>query len=1397
MISTRFFADLKRQNVHLSADGDHLRVRAPRGVLTERLQSQIALCKADLLAMLKEDGGKDRLSAPHQIAPDPARKHEPFPLTDIQQAYFVGRKRAFELGNVACHTYYEVEAKSLDVAKFNQALQALIERHDMLRAIVLADGRQQILRDVPDYRIKVVDLRGRGVEEVRAVLDAIRDRMSHQVLAADKWPLFEVRASRLEDDLTRLHFSFDMLIADALSLQILFREWAALYRDSGRALSPLEVSFKDYAAAEAGMRDSEAYRRAEQYWAARLPDLPVGPELPLAVSPSSVKSPRFVRRSHRLEPQSWSRIKDRAQTRGLTPSGVLLAAYAEVLAAWSKKPRFTINVTLLNRQPFHRLVNSLVGDFTSLIPLAVDHSSSDSFEARAERIRSQLLEDMEHRCYGGVRVLRDLARAQGRSATTTIPVVFTSLLSHHTAGQESDQTLWMGDVIYGISQTPQVWLDHQVLEEAGALVFNWDAVEELFPQDLLREMFDSYCALLDRLADDEGLWREQVRGLTPPAHLRQRAAVNATGSPMPKAMLHTLFAEQANERPLQTAVVAGRVRLTYEDLYRVASNLGREVREAGGRPGALVAVVMEKGWEQVAAALAILQSGAAYLPVDPKLPAERLRHLLEHAGVTTALTEPRLDESLSWPGHVRRITVGPDQLNAPYAGWLEPVQTRDDLAYVIYTSGSTGLPKGVMINHAGAVNTIIDINRRFGVGPDDKVLALSSLSFDLSVYDIFGTLAAGGTIVIPDASATRDPAQWARLIEQESVTVWNSVPALMEMLTAYADGRGARLPDCLRLVLLSGDWIPVTLPDKIKGLAGNARVISLGGATEASIWSILYPIDSLAPGSKSVPYGRPMLNQRFHVLNDAFDPCPNWVPGHLYIAGAGLALGYWRDEEKTRASFINHPHTGERLYKTGDLGRYLPDGNIEFLGREDSQVKVQGYRIELGEIETTLELYPGVRKAAVKAAGRTRENKRLICYVAADGARVPTAEGLRGFLREKLPAYMIPSSFVVLDSLPLTANGKVDRKALPDPAAASQKPVESLSAAACSAEERISACVADVLGIDRPEMSASLLELGANSVDIIRIAGLLEKEFGFAPQFEELYSTPTIKDLAASYRERLSSGLASGESSVPGAGLPWTPSRPILDPDEREQFKKRQPGIRRLTEGSLQIELTSGETDEALAEKYVARRSRRRFGERPVTLGQLGGLIGLLRQVTVGGEPRHLYASAGGLYPVQVYLHIKRGRVEGAQPGVYYYHPADNRLALISPAAELDRSIHEPFINAPLFDGAAFSIFLIAQLNAITPIYGGRGLHFATIEAGLITQLLEMSCSANGIGLCQVGAIDFERIRHLFALDDSHMLIHSMVGGPSGVDGREQWAPVQEVPYQPAGLMGSCQKGEL
>jgi amino acid adenylation domain-containing protein len=898
------------------------------------------------------------------IVPNPQQLYQPFPLTDIQQAYWLGRNEAFELGNIAAHGYLELDCDRLNLTRLNQAWQKLILRHDMLRAVILPDGQQQILTTVPAYEIEVLDLQD---------LEVMREQMSHEVLPADQWPLFRIRATPIDEQRTRLHLSFDALIADAWSVFMLMREWLHLYNHPEFVLPPLELSFRDYVLGESTLKNTPQYQRSQEYWFNRLDTLPPAPELPLAKNPNSITNPRFQRRSSQLSPEQWRKLQNRAQQFNLTPSGVLLAAFAEVLSQWSKNPKFTINLTLFKRLPLHPQVNEIVGDFTSLTLLEVDRSVPQSFSNHAQQLQQQLWQDLDNGYVSGLQVQRELSRQ--RQSYQFMPVIFTSTLGLESLGQDTSILSQLGELVYSISQTPQVWLDNQLREQNGTLIFNWDAVEELFPPGLLDEMFAAYCDLLQRLITSDSIW-SKIQG-----ELQQPTIANCPTAPISEETLHSLFIKQVQIQADSPAVITPELTLTYQELYQRALQLASQLRELGATSNNAIAIVMQKGWEQIVAVLGILISGAAYLPIDPELPAERQWYLLTQGQVKLIVTQPHLH--LSLPSGVQQVCVE-SQLRGDGED-IKLVQTPDDLAYIIYTSGSTGLPKGVAIDHRGAVNTILDINRRFGIKSGDRILALSALNFDLSVYDIFGILAAGGTIVIPSADKTKDPAHWLELIVSQQITLWNSVPALMQMLVEYLTNQPQQ-PSSLRLALLSGDWLPLNLPNQIQTLWSNIQVVSLGGATEASIWSIYYPITQVDPTWKSIPYGKPLDNQQVYVFNHNLQQTPVWVTGQLYIGGIGLAKGYWKDEEKTNASFITHPVTKEKLYKTGDLGRYLPDGNIEFLGREDFQVKINGYRIELGEIEAILKQHPTVKEAVVTTVEQTQQ---LVAYIVSDAAKQP------------------------------------------------------------------------------------------------------------------------------------------------------------------------------------------------------------------------------------------------------------------------------------------------------------------------------------------------------------------------------------------------------------------------
>ncbi|GHG75403.1 non-ribosomal peptide synthetase/type I polyketide synthase [Comamonas sp. JC664] len=1115
---------LAGHGIKLSVEGDRLAVESPTGEIPGALREQLVANKAALLTLLAEQRVPQAETLP-QITPQPEARHEPFPMTEIQQAYSVGRQAELEM-NAAMHAYNEIDCHSLDLGRLEEAWNLLIARHEMLRVVALPGFQQRILPSVPRYTLPVEDLRGRSQEETGARFAAIRERLSQQVLALDQWPLFELRVCLLDGGRSRLFMSIDGTFIDGYSFQILYRELVHFYKHLGGApaLPRLDLSFRDYALAVQHARGAR-YARSLEYWRSRLPHLPPAPDLPLERDPGSLRRPRFGRVFERLGSDIWQPLKQRARARKLTEPELLLAAYAEVMARWSRSPRFTLNVPHFNRLPLHPQVNEIAGTFASFTLIEVDHRPERSFTERALAIRDQLFLALEHRDVSGVELLRELFRAQGRIAGAIMPVVMTSFASH----SKSKDSHWVdflaeefGELIEALTQTPQVWIDLQIVYQRGGVFLNWDVAEELFPPGMIDDMFSSFCALLRRLAEDDAAWDTSGLDTRPARQVELLARVNDTARPLSGELLHTGFFRNAAARPDALALASSSATLSYGELARRSSRLGHALRERGAAPNRIVAVVMEKGWEQVVAALGVLASGAAYLPIDAGLPLERRAFMMKNGGADLVVTQPKFAGE-AWPEGVQVLVVTPEAFQEYSEAPLAPVQRPEDLAHILYTSGSTGQPNGAMLSHAGMLNGVEWTNRTFGVGPDDRVIALSALHHDFSVYDLFGTLSAGAAIVMPDASARRDPSHWAELMSRHGVSIWSTVPAMMEMLLTYLEGSNARVACPLRLVMLGGDWLPVTMPARLRAKFGGVKLMSVGGPTETSLWNISHPVVEADERRRSIPYGKPISNTKYYVLDEHLDERPVWVPGELCCAGVGVAQGYVGAGAGSQ-KFTVHPRTGERLYRTGDLGRYLPDGTIEFLGRVDFQLSIRGQRIEPGEIEAALLQEPSISAAVVSAVGEHHE-KRLVAYVVpSDPKRGIDTRHVREFLSRKLPEHLVPATYVVLEALPLTRNAKVDRRSLPHPDQVSQ-PARSEerkpSGTAASGREvqalqqSLARTVAEVLGIPDVHPDRNFFELGANSVHLIKLSLQLKEKLGVSIPVTDLFGKPTIKSLAA------------------------------------------------------------------------------------------------------------------------------------------------------------------------------------------------------------------------------------------------------------------------------------------
>ncbi|WP_395111422.1 amino acid adenylation domain-containing protein [Actinomadura sp. SCN-SB] len=964
---------------------------------------------------------------------EPEDEPESFPLALMQHAYWIGRDDDQALGSVAAHLYVELDGRRIDPARFEQAVRGLAERHPMLRVAVSDDGTQRILPMRPEPAVTVHDLR--AADDPDAELGRVREEMSVQRLPIEEGRVFDARLSLLPDGATRLHLDVDMVAADAMSYRTLLDDLAALYE--GESLEPITYTYARYLAADPR---AEARARDREWWAERLADLPGPPELPVVPEPGD----RVVRLHHWLAPEDKDRLLSRAHREGVTPAMALAAVFAEVIGAWSATPRFLLNLPLFHREPVHPDVDKVVGDFTGSIMLEVDLTEELPFVERARAVQARLHTSGAHSDYSGLEVLRDLSRQRGEQVLA--PIVYTSALNLGELFGERVRRSF-GEPEWIVSQGPQVLLDAQVTEVSGGLLLNWDVRCPAFPDGVAEEMFAAYTGAVTRLGAEGADWTEPLHITATPEQLRVRHKLNATEAPPARTLTEGFF-RHARETPDAPALRWGADgTLTYGELAgRALGVAARLVEQEGVRPGDRVSIELPKGPDQAVAVLGVLAAGAAYVPIGPEQPEARRARIRASAAVAARLTSAA-------PGNAA-------PLDAPV-----PVPP-EQVAYVLFTSGSTGEPKGVEVSHRAAMNTIGDLVDRFGLGPSDATLGVSALDFDLSVFDLFAPWSSGGAVVLPEQDERRDAAAWAALAGRWSVTVLNCVPSVLEMLLATGP-----VPS-LRLVLLGGDWVGAHLPGLLRERAPGARFVALGGTTETAIHSTVQEVGEVPEGRRAIPYGVPLGGVACRVVDELGRDRPDWVTGELWIGGAGVADGYTGDPERTADRFVEHE--GTRWYRTGDLARYWPDGTIEFLGRRDHQVKVRGFRIELGEVEAALESHPKVGRAVgLLASGR----------LAAAVTGVDDGEDVLAHVRELLPPHMVPELLVPLDELPLTANGKVDRKALTALAAeAGGEAGPAYAAPRTNVEKVLARIVADVLGIERAGVNDDFFALGGDSV---------------------------------------------------------------------------------------------------------------------------------------------------------------------------------------------------------------------------------------------------------------------------------------------------------------------------
>jgi|GEM_PF-3405712 len=1114
----------------------------PAGDLAVLTPEQRALL---MLRLRKKAAGKPAAEGGLPVIPRAARDPEGGDLSlsfAQQRLWFLDQ---WEPGNAAYNVPAAVRLTGpLDFGAFAATLREIVRRHEALRtSFPEVDGRPaQRIAAAVDLAVPLIDLAAlpAGSREAEALRLARADAARAFDLA--RGPLLRAALLRTGTSEHIALVAMHHIVSDGWSVGVLIAEVAAIYSAfrAGRShgLAELPIQYADFAVWQRGWLQGDELGKQLGYWRERLAGMPPVLELPADRRRTAMRSFRGGLRPIELDPALWAGVRAFSRAQGATPFMTALAAFLALVRRLTGQTDLAVGTPIANRNRAE--TEGLIGFFVNTLVLRVDVSGNFSGDGAAAkpglrevlaRVREVTLGAYAHQDLPFEEVVKAVAADRDHSHNPLFQVMFA--LHNTPAAPPSIPGLDLSFLELH-SGTAKFDFDFMGIEEGGTLSGAVEHSADLFDSTTVGRYLDHWQTLLRAALAAPERPLTELPLLGEGARHQLTAEWNDTAEEFPREeCLHELIAARAAAAPESPAVLSDEGDLTYAELRARALTLAAHLHNLGVRPGDRVGIAVEPGPQRVIGLLGIAEAGGAYVPLDPAYPAARLELMARDARVQALLTD-----GITFPG------IG--SLQAPLGEGAAPVSplfrdmTPELPAYVIYTSGSTGTPKGVMLDHRGRVNNFSDFNRRFGVGPGDRLLAISSLSFDMTAYDVFGTLAAGGAIVLPRAADALEPARWLELMQGHRVTVWHSAPALLELLVQHLEGGGAPLPAgggamgegmgvrSLRLVLLGGDWIPLSLPDRLRRFAPDATVISLGGATEVSMDSTIYRVDAVRPEWwTSIPYGRPMANQRAHVVDSLMQPAPVGVPGELLLGGIGVGHGYFGQPELTATKFIPDPfgQFGARLYRTGDLARLRPDGQLELLGRIDFQVKVRGVRIELGEITAALAQHPAAQEAVVVARKDTSGAVRLIGYVVPRGPReLVAAADLQAFLRGRLPEPMVPTAWVFLDALPLSPNGKVDRRALPDPdpeqARAGRVHVEPRT----PLEAVVAGVWSDLLGALQVGADDHFFELGGHSLlatqAVSRLRTLLQIELPLRAFLE----APTVAGVAAAV-----AGVGEGE----------------------------------------------------------------------------------------------------------------------------------------------------------------------------------------------------------------------------------------------------------------------------
>jgi amino acid adenylation domain-containing protein len=1132
----------------------------------------------------------------------------------------------------------------LDIAALERALSEIVRRHEVLRTTFAeAGGRPvQVINNAEPLRLSVVDLSevDGGERETRAQ-ELIAEEAGRPFDLSAR-PLLRAGLIKLDESEHVVMLTMHHIVSDGWSVGVLVREVAALYEAYTQAqespLAELPVQYADFAVWQREWLTGEVLEAQLSYWRRQLAGAPEVLELPTDRPRPAVRTHDGRTHSFSVAPEITQALRALSRREGVTLYMTLLAAFQTLLHRYSGQEDILIGSPVAGRNRAE--TEHLIGFFVNTLVLRTDLSGDPSFSELLGRVREVCLGAYAHQDVPFEKLVEELRPERSLSHAPLFQVMFVLQnapeeelrlggLRLSTAGAHGGESKF--DLTLAVTETA---------DGLGA-VLEYDS--DLFDAETISRMTTHFLTLLSAAASEPTrqvselplLTEDERHALLEP--YRTSRVLYAT-----PLCVHEIFEAQTEKSPDAVAVVFENERLTYSELNRRANRLAYRLMECGAGPETAVGLLLERSPDLVVAILATLKAGAAYVPLDLASPSERLAFIASDAALALIVTRAELAVRLPEAGGARLVLLEDEDVEAAQGHAIDNprrVASPDNLAYVIYTSGSTGRPKGVMVTHRNAARLFEATAAWFGFNPSDRWTLFHSTAFDFSVWELWGALLYGGRLVVVPHDTARSPEEFYELLRRERVTVLNQTPSAFRQLMQHEETTEAASDLSLRLVIFGGEALD------LRGLRpwferhGDAapQLVNMYGITETTVHVTYRPLAAADADARGSLIGAPIPDLSLFVLDRSMQPVPVGVAGELYVGGAGLARGYLNRPELTAERFVPDPfatEAGARLYKTGDLARFLPDGDVEYLGRADHQVKIRGFRIETGEIEAVLRAHPSVRQAVVLARADAPGETRLVGYVVAAQTDASLKGELHNFCRSKLPDYMVPANFVALEALPLTPNGKLDRRALPAPEA-DDVAAESYVAPRTPAEQIIAGVFAEVLGLARVGAEDNFFDLGGHSLLATQVMSRVREAFRVEVALRALFESPTVAALAVEV-ERVRD--ADGRVSAP----------PVVAVGREEQLavsfaQQRLWFIDQLEPGSTQYNLTSamrleGQLNIAALERTLSEVVRRHESLR-TTFAMADG-----QPVQIVGEARPVRLEISDLSDLQVCEREARAR---------------------------------------------------------------------------------------------------------------------------------------------------------